>query len=142
MREWDYIIVINYKNMKKLVIALIALSFLTSCGNKNEDIKTETWSTETWVTETWSSNIDENENDESTEVENSESGKSTNVADDIKTKSKNKSTNVNSSTGTTNVNAWKKTEDKTDVSADDAALEKEVNGLLDEFINSLDNYEK
>ena len=123
--------------MKKSLSILILSLFLASCSiwtkntmeeNKNENNSTINQETNTWVKEETNSwNIAENEtseNEVNIEKSNSWTKEETNSwnTEEVKT------TDTNESPKTTN--------------EDEKALEAEVNGLLDEFIDSLDNYDK
>ncbi len=135
--------------MKKLVIALIALSFLASCGNKDEEINTNSWSTATWITQSWAILDDSDETDSSWTEDTINTGTWDKVNNIIEKEnsnntSNNKPTNTNNpkwNSWVSSSSGWANTKDD-NVPTDDAELEKEVNDLLDEFINSLDNYDK
>ena len=125
--------------MKKIIISLIILSVISSCWNK-EKIETATWTTNTWSIQWIDKNTDSelnatnsgqtNDNDWYTNLD-------TNVNTDISTWIKPWKTDdkvVNK--------PWVKKEIPVKANTDDEALETEVNDLLDEFINSLDSYDK
>lgn len=139
-------------NMKKLIIVLIVLSFLTSCGNKNQESNTEIWDTLTWLTETWITDNEIDNKDNSAIVDNTGADDSSEINNqknnsDNWTTSKDKNNNndnpksIEWNSWVSSSSWWSNTKDDSGIS-DDAALEKEVNDLLDDFIDSLDNYDK
>ena len=104
--------------MKKIIITLAMLVFLASCWNDTKEI------TETPIVETEVNNIDETIN-----------------TDDIKDNSdyEDKIPSEEIEENTETPIEWIP---DTEVNTDDEALEAEVNDLLDEFIDSLDSYDK
>lgn len=132
--------------MKKIVIILVTLTFLVSCGNKENENETNSGTTNIEVN-SWTI-IDEKSETGSIDnewVENANSG-TENTDNTINSSGTTNIWTVNNNSGVINNNPETINKDtkapSTKVNSDEAALEAEVNDLLDEFINSLDNYEK
>lgn len=115
--------------MKKIIALLILSVLLSSCVDKNENESKET--------EIPNSNIEINDDGIKVEFNDNESNMKivVNEKDDI--------IEINNNENNIKIENWniiKKT--STGTNPDDAALESEVNDLLDEFIDSLDSYDK
>jgi hypothetical protein len=129
--------------MKKIIITLIALALLSSCWNKDKSIETISWSTDTetkkWINNNSNSEIENTENEQVNEKD---------WATDTKTNTETWKTQWKTNTeewksdSKTIDKSWIKKETPVTVKTDDEALETEVNNLLDDFIDSLDNYDK
>lgn len=121
--------------MKKFLALIIVLFSLSSCGG-NTDEDTDEKNSATWTkvenSETWAQ-IEEEANPEINTNEK-EPINNTNVGAAVTPNKQNTSTEKPQNNGTvSNTGSG---------SADEKVLEKEVNDLLDEFIDSLDSYEK
>lgn len=117
--------------MKKIIIMLVIASFLTSCWTKNTENETNSWATDTEINQ---------ETDTDINVETTQSGQTIDVNWEIKVSNWTTTTNTNNNT---EIKVENNTDTNTKVTPEEeAALENEVNDLLDEFINSLDTYDK
>ena len=110
--------------MKKILSLLIITVFLTSCTGNTQDTPTDELP---WVTTNELPKVDENQ----TNVE-----ENTNENED---KDSDEATSEKIEENTETPVEWIP---DTEVNTDDEALEAEVNDLLDEFIDSLDSYDK
>jgi len=118
--------------MKKIIVSLVVLSFLASCWN-NKQIPEEI---DTWVID---KGLNQNINDDN-QTGVTDTGSTVNTNWNTKTDNwTNSESNSNSATGKL---VEKKPGSWDNTGSDEANLEKEVNDLLDEFIDSLDSYDK
>jgi len=121
--------------MKKFLALIVILFSLSSCGN-NKDKNTDEENNASWTqvenNETWTQI--KKEKDPEINTGEKETINNTNEGNVINSNNQN-----NTSEKLQNNDAVSGTSSG---SADEKVLEKEVNDLLDEFIDSLDNYEK
>lgn len=110
--------------MKKIIITLITSALLVSCSNNTPD-SNEVENQPAKVVVENNTNSWETENNKIINTENSETW----VTETPNTEKKENSQTENK----TNTSTWNN---------DEAVLETEVNDLLDEFIDSLDEYDK
>jgi len=130
------VLIYNNNKMKKIIGIIMLSILLTSCGNKSEETKKEPTTKTEVNTEVKNVKIDtktENTDVKDVEIwdntENSSIKVEDNKVDITITPSWDTKTTTTTKEPTTNV-------------SDEEALETEVNDLLDEFIDSLDSYDK
>ncbi len=125
--------------MKKIIVTLMLIILFSSCGNKKIDIENEnsTWA----IIDDLSVSIDEQNNTGSSDEINFENN---DLLNDNSNEQNSLNWNVIIKNDTSNIEKSDKEtieNKKIQVNNNDEALEAEVNDLLDDFINSLDNYD-
>lgn len=108
--------------MKKIIGLLIIFTFITSCTNNTEEKVIEVKNTNTEVEQTIEDIMKEEIKVESETKTEEPSNDKKPIINEVEKNDTN--------------------ENPTEVNTDEASLESEVNDLLDEFIDSLDSYDK